>query len=367
MSRARLVVNVASVSLGGIVLAALAAHYLFTAPTGPVLLIASAKHADSVARVSVSLHSGAGWTDLGSIGQARVPAAPDSTNLWQGDVTVGHYDRVRFSHTELPADIQVARDQLTAVLIPIQDGQAISAPIYSGSAVSVGLSELAGNFRAVPAFNLVDQFNRPFTKASIAGHEVVVAAFHTNCHETCPLYTGLFLQLRRQLPPWVMLVEATTAPEEDTPDVLREYAGRVGASWTFATGSAQAVTEFWRPFDVQLSNGDSHSSTLAVIDRHGFIRTYWQGAPDVGGQLPAGLSEDLSPAGRTILQSHGNKWGQAEVLDSIRSSGGLIQQGSSGEGPAPAFSLKTLAGKTTRLADVRGRPVLINFWASYCQ
>lgn len=34
---------------------------------------------------------------------------------------------------------------------------------------------------------------------------------------------------------------------------------------------------------------------------------------------------------------------------------------------APEFSLKTLAGGTTSLSQYRGRPVLVNFWASWCR
>ncbi|BCJ86698.1 TlpA family protein disulfide reductase [Effusibacillus dendaii] len=33
---------------------------------------------------------------------------------------------------------------------------------------------------------------------------------------------------------------------------------------------------------------------------------------------------------------------------------------------APDFALRDMAGQTVRLSDLRGKPVLINFWASWC-
>jgi thiol-disulfide isomerase/thioredoxin len=35
--------------------------------------------------------------------------------------------------------------------------------------------------------------------------------------------------------------------------------------------------------------------------------------------------------------------------------------------PAPEFALQTLDGKSLRLSDFRGKAVLLNFWATWCQ
>lgn len=45
--------------------------------------------------------------------------------------------------------------------------------------------------------------------------------------------------------------------------------------------------------------------------------------------------------------------------------GGAVQSPALDQ-PAPDFVLETLAGGQVRLSDLRGQPVLINFWATWC-
>lgn len=46
-----------------------------------------------------------------------------------------------------------------------------------------------------------------------------------------------------------------------------------------------------------------------------------------------------------------------------------VRQRTSGalaSGDAPPFELKTFDGETIRLSELRGKPVIVNFWASWC-
>src|SRR5207245_10728895 len=213
---------------------------LLTPVTGNVLLLLTARQADRIAATSVDLHSAHGWMTLGSIQSRAVPKAPETAEAFLKRVPVGSYDRVRFASVSVPVVRGVQKDILNPLLVGVEAGQPLPDSAYGGTqAVSLGLNELSGQLKAMLPFRLVDQFGRPFTNSDIAGHDVLLAAFHTSCRETCPLVAGLFLQLRQRLPPSVLLVEVTTDPSEDTPSVPRDYAGRIGASWPFATADPQ--------------------------------------------------------------------------------------------------------------------------------
>jgi len=336
-------------------------------PTGTLLVLGSSRSTSSIAATTVSLHGSAGWSALGSV-SGNVPAAPEQRELLAVPVAAGNYDGVRVGADEQPVAISVVAGQVEPVLVGIDKGHLIVGAAYAGNdQVNLGLGELSGKFVAMPSFDLVDQAGIPFNGVTIAGRDVVIAAFHTTCHQTCPLYTALFAQLEKQkLPPKVMLVEVTTDPTTDTTSVLASYARSIGAQWTFATGSVNALTAFWKPFGVELASGDSHVSTLALLDRHGYIRLVYRGVPDVGRDISPELLTSLGAEGLRELTSHGDGWGTPQVLQSLLTISGPEQAPSGGGGPAAPFALDATDGHRVTLASLLGRPLVINFWATYC-
>lgn len=334
---------------------------------GTALVLASARDRDHLAIGATAIHSASGWHDLTGAFSGAVAKAPSTTTVGRASLPTGDYDALRVGGQVVEAHLAVRADQVVPILVATAAGKPVRNGVYAGSdQCNIGLNELSGQMVKMSPYQLLDQDGRPFTSDTSSGHITVLAAFHTTCQDTCPIYTGLFFDLRRQLPPSVHLVEATTDPTTDTPAVLRQYAGSIGAGWTFATGTQAQMQEFWQPLGVQLSGEQLHTSTLALIDGHGYIRSVYRGVPDVGGALPAALRRALSPTGAQELQGHGDGWGAGQVLDSLSAVGRVAPQPGGGGEPAPAFSATDLAGRGVSLSQFKGHPVVVNFWASWC-
>lgn len=338
------------------------------AQQGTALVIASARGADHLSIGGTAIHSpSSGWHDLTGSFSGAVSKAPNTTTVGRVALDAGDYDALRVGGQVVETSISIRANQVVPILIATSQGKPAQGGVYAGSdQFNIGLNELSGQMIRMPDYQLVDQNGHSFTSSTGNGRITVVAAFHTTCQTTCPIYTGLFFNLRRQLPPSVQLVEATTDPEHDTPSVLQQYASGIGAGWTFATGTREQMAEFWQPLGVQLSGDQLHTSTLAVIDGHGYIRSVYRGVPDVGGSLPAALRQELNPMGTQELQSHGDGWGATQILDSLSAVGRVAPQPSSGGEKAPAFSSTDLSGHGVSLSQFAGHRVVVNFWASWC-
>ena len=321
-----------------------------------IVLLASASGGDLL---PVQVHVGGHALSVGG----PAPTAPNSRNAAQLTLPPGSYP-VRVAGVAQRATVTVQSGQVSPVLLAVRDGHVVSGGIYAGlEDVNLGLQELSGRLTPLNDFSLVDQDGHTLDRNVLLGRDTVIAAFHTTCHETCPLYTGLMFQLQKVAPD-VRLIEVTTDPAADTPAVLAAYRTSIGATWTFATGQVDDVAAFWAPLGVSLSAGDTHTSALALVDRFGFIRAAFSGTPDIGGKLPAPLLQQLDGPGRQLLDGRGQGWGAPQVLDSLRT---LASSGGTTLGsPAPAFALPALDGSRLSLEQDRGQPVIVNFWWSGC-
>lgn len=335
-------------------------------PATGTLLVAVAGRTDaSLPRSPLMVHGGSQWVALGDV-SGVAPAAPAEREVTTVSIPAGAYDWVRLGGDIQRVSITITAGQVEPLLLGIDSGHLISGAAYAGNdEVNLGLGELGGKFVAMSNYDLVDQSGLQFNPQTTAGKDLVIAAFNTTCHETCPLYTALFFQLQQHLPAGVTLAEITTDPS-DTPSKLTDYAHRINAPWTFATGGTDALTSFWKSFGVQLASGDVHVSTLALVDRHGYVRLVYRGVPDIGGAIPPSLITGLSVQGLRELASGGDGWGAPDVLQALVTIAGPEQPAPAVSGRAPAFTLTGTDGHQVTLASLAGKPAVINFWASYC-
>jgi cytochrome oxidase Cu insertion factor (SCO1/SenC/PrrC family) len=335
-------------------------------PTGTLIVVAAGRSATTLPQTTLSVHeTGGSWATAGNV-SGDVPAAPDQRQLLVVQMRAGSYDQVRAGAVTERVLLTITAGQVAPLLLGIDGDKLAIGAVYAGNDdVNLGLGELSGKFVPLPAFELFDQHGQPVNLATIQGKDVVIGAFHTNCHETCPLYTALFLQLAKHLPPGVMLLEVTT-DTADTPSVLEKYAQQVGASWTFGTGTDAGIAGFWRLFGVEISSGDVHTSTLALVDRHGYVRLVYRGVPKVGHDIPPDLVTSLSARGLAELGSGGDGWSEADVLDAVTTITGSETRVKSGGGKAAPFTLTSTDGSLVTLSDLSGKPLVINFWATYC-
>ncbi|MDQ6692341.1 MAG: redoxin domain-containing protein [Candidatus Dormibacteraeota bacterium] len=331
---------------------------------GTLLVALSSRSGDSLHETQIQIHSArGGWSSLAHFGGGAIPSAPNIVTAVQADVSPGAYDAIRLDGQDLTASIRVVNHRVEPVLITVDAG-APAAAFAGNDGYNSALLALQGKLLKLPDFKLVDQEGKVVTASGLRGAVVVVAAFHTTCRDTCPLYTAVLSQLRSRLPE-VHLLEVSTDPEHDSPAALQDHAALVAASWPLLSGSREQLAAFWGTFGVQLSGADSHSNFLGVFDQDGYLRHTETGVPDPG-SVPGGLGAVLSPEGVRQLAGHGDGWGAAQVADAIRSANSVAMSSLPGGSPAPDFAAPNLDGGTLSSRQFRGHPMVLNFWSSTC-
>ncbi|HEV2369468.1 MAG TPA: SCO family protein [Acidimicrobiales bacterium] len=200
---------------------------------------------------------------------------------------------------------------------------------------------------AVPAsiagFPLLDGQGATTSLSALRGKVVVLAPLLTSCQEECPLTTGAFLAIQRDLSAAglsdkVTLAELSVDPNRDTPARLAAYAAYTGANWRLLTSTAQIVESFWHHFGVYFEKTPegipagidwqtgkpytydvSHSNGFLVFDPAGHLRFLTVELPDLHGNLGPRLRRLLNDQGLENLDhpDPNQSWTIPQALQAI--------------------------------------------------
>jgi protein SCO1 len=189
---------------------------------------------------------------------------------------------------------------------------------------------------------LVDQQGHAVSLATLRGKIVVLAPFLTLCQDECPLVTGAFISLERDLRAAgqahrVVFVEATVDPGRDTVARLAAYQKEFGADWDLWTGTPADIAAFWKPFGVEyqivpeaqpakidwytgkpLTYDVDHTDGYFLIDPAGQERFSDSNPPNLHGHLDKALTNLLNDGGLQNLDHQGDpNWTLSDALSSI--------------------------------------------------
>ena len=122
----------------------------------------------------------------------------------------------------------------------------------------------------------------------VIGNRIAVVNFvYTTCTTVCPVSSATFQQLQAKLGPRlgkeVVLVSITVDPLRDTPQRMKEYAGRYQAreGWVWLTGAKPDVDGVLKGFGAYTPNFEDHPAMVLVGDARGGSWTRFFGFPSV--------------------------------------------------------------------------------------
>jgi protein SCO1 len=96
---------------------------------------------------------------------------------------------------------------------------------------------------------------------------VIVNFIYTSCTTICPVMTATFVHMQHLLAgkgAMPSFVSISVDPEFDSPEILKAYAARAGAQWTFLTGPRPVVLDVLRRFDVWRGSKTNHAAVTLL-------------------------------------------------------------------------------------------------------
>lgn len=172
---------------------------------------------------------------------------------------------------------------------------AIGMPILGVSLVSIKAGyESRGreSLGSVPSFALVERNGSGVRREDLLGKVWVASFIFTRCEGVCPMLNKKMEELQTEFgkDPHFRMVSFSVDPENDTPEVLAEYAPRFHASpsWLFLTGERSELKDLLQNgFHVMMPGFETrdvgmitHSNKFVLVDRNGVIRGLYDGDED---------------------------------------------------------------------------------------
>lgn len=117
----------------------------------------------------------------------------------------------------------------------------------------------------VPELVLIDMDNNKVSLSESLGSDgpVILNFIFTTCTTICPVLSATFSRVQSELGDEaknMRMISITIDPEQDTPERLKEYAGKfkAGPDWQFLTGSIDDIVTTQKAFDAYRGDKMNH-------------------------------------------------------------------------------------------------------------
>ena len=145
------------------------------------------------------------------------------------------------------------------------------------------------SYHTVKPFMFTNQYNEKVTEETVKGKIYVTDFFFTTCQSICPIMSSELERVYKQFANRedIMILSHTVSPEEDSVNVLMDYAKLHGVKdkkWLFLTGEKKHLYDMARTsylLNAEEGNGDEndfiHTQNFALVDKEKHLRGFYDG------------------------------------------------------------------------------------------
>ncbi|WGD35430.1 SCO family protein [Olleya sp. YS] len=137
-----------------------------------------------------------------------------------------------------------------------------------------------GERKKVPEFSFTDQNGNTITNKDYLGKVYVVDFFFTTCPTICPRMSSNLVTIQNTFKnnPDFGIASFSIMPDNDTPEVLKEYADNYGVTnpnWHLMTGPKEDIYKLSNiGFNIFVDTENfEHSGDFALVDKEGYLRS----------------------------------------------------------------------------------------------